>query len=109
MQPSGADLAAASVPKMPLAPARFSTSTATPSDADSFCPTVRAARSAPAPGGKDTMILIGRLGHGASGWAAASSGADARASAAMTMTVTVTVTVTKGRARIGIRLLELRI
>jgi hypothetical protein len=55
-------LLAASVPMLPLAPGRLSTTTATPSFSESFCPISRARMSMPVPGVYGTMIFIGRLG-----------------------------------------------
>jgi len=47
---------------VPLAPARFSTSTGRPTASDSFAPTLRAMKSAAPPGGTVTMSRRSRLG-----------------------------------------------
>src|ERR1051325_10457915 len=62
--PSASARAAASVPTVPLAPARFSTTTGPPRVSASFWPTSRATMSVPPPGGKATMILTGFDGKG---------------------------------------------
>src|ERR1700688_391624 len=55
-----------SVPMLPLAPGRLSTTTGCPQRSDSFCPTVRARMSMPVPGVKGTMICTGLFGYGCS-------------------------------------------
>src|SRR5687767_7962272 len=57
--PSGADFAARSVPTMPAAPARLSTTTCWPRDSESLELIVRATMSVPPPGGKATMMRTG--------------------------------------------------
>src|SRR6185503_2704760 len=66
--PSGSALAATSVPIVPLAPARFSTTTPCPHASCSFAPTTRATMSVPPPGGKATMIFTGFVGNAATPW-----------------------------------------
>jgi hypothetical protein len=58
--PSGAALATRSVAMLPLAPARFSTTTGWPMFSDSFAATRRAAMSGAPPGGMGTRMVIGR-------------------------------------------------
>jgi hypothetical protein len=55
-------LAAASVPIMPPAPARFSGTMGWPTSSDTFCPTMRPIRSVAWPGGQGTIMRIGRFG-----------------------------------------------
>jgi hypothetical protein len=59
VEPSGAARTTASVPRLPDAPARFSTTTGRPSRSDSRGPTWRAMRSMPVPGVNGTISLIG--------------------------------------------------
>src|SRR4029077_820122 len=61
--PSGSDFAATSVPIVPLAPARFSTTTPCPQASCSFAPTTLATMSVPPPGGNATMIFTGLVGN----------------------------------------------
>jgi hypothetical protein len=49
---------------LPLAPGRFSTTTAEFHRSPSFCPSVRARMSMPVPGVNGTMILMGAPGIG---------------------------------------------
>ncbi|MNU02435.1 hypothetical protein D3C72_2461390 [compost metagenome] len=51
-----------SVPMMPLAPGRFSTTTDCFSASPSFCEIRRATTSVPPPGGNGTTMRIGLLG-----------------------------------------------
>src|SRR6185503_6051194 len=68
--PSGSARAAASVPIVPLAPARFSTTTGWPQRSARRGARSRATMSVPPPGGNATMIRIGLLGKA---WAAPSA------------------------------------
>src|SRR5688572_31684028 len=61
--PSGADFAARSVPTMPAAPARLSTTTCWPRYSESLGLIVRATMSVPPPGGKATMMRTGLEGN----------------------------------------------
>src|SRR6185436_13538077 len=61
--PSASAFAATSVPIVPLAPARFSTTTPCPHASWSFAPTTRATMSVPPPGGNATMIFTGLVGN----------------------------------------------
>src|SRR5882672_6957855 len=61
--PSGSDFAAISVPIVPLAPARFSTTTPCPHASWSLAPTTLATMSVPPPGRKATMIFTGLGGN----------------------------------------------
>src|SRR5258706_6858385 len=61
--PSGSDFATASVPRLPLAPGRASTSTGWPRPAASFSFSVRAIRSTMPPAGNGTMMRSGLEGN----------------------------------------------
>ena len=61
--PSGAALAAAAVPVLPLAPARFSTTNGTPSRCCRPSPTMRARLSGVDPAMNGTMMVTVRAGH----------------------------------------------
>src|SRR5664279_642508 len=61
--PSGGAVATASVPILPLAPGRFSITTAIFQSSPIRCPSVRARMSMPGPGVNGTMSLIGLLGY----------------------------------------------
>src|SRR5688500_8125645 len=61
--PSGGVLAAISAPILPPAPGRLSTTACWPHASVSFWPTMRESRSAAPPGGKGTMIRMGRTGY----------------------------------------------
>src|SRR5262249_14723911 len=61
--PSGTARAAAVSPILPLAPGRFSTTTPWPSTGASSAAISRPSRSLAPPGGKCTMMVIGRSGH----------------------------------------------
>ena len=60
--PSGALLATRSVPILPEAPTRFSTTTGWPQRSVSFWATIRAMMSVPPPGVKATTIRTGLVG-----------------------------------------------
>ena len=60
--PSGAAFATASVPMLPLAPGRFSTTMLAFQSSPIFWPSVLARMSAPVPGVKGTISLIVLLG-----------------------------------------------
>ena len=64
LKSSGADFAAMSVPMLPPAPGRLSTTTAYPSCSVSFWLTSRATILEPPPGGKGSMSRIGLSGYG---------------------------------------------
>ena len=64
VEPSGAARTTASVPVLPEAPGRLSTTTGRPRRSESFGPTVRAMRSMPVPGVKGTMSRIGPAAPG---------------------------------------------
>src|SRR5688572_24506424 len=61
--PSAGALAASSVPIVPPAPPRLSTTTGTPRASLSRCATMRPTISLPPPGGNGTMKRTGRLGY----------------------------------------------
>src|SRR5262245_21008902 len=63
--PSGAALAMASAPILPLAPARLSTTTCWPSRPESLCAMMRATMSVLLPAGNGTIRRIGRSGQAA--------------------------------------------
>jgi hypothetical protein len=61
--PSAGSRTNAAVPMLPPAPARLSTTTATPSSCDSGCAMMRAMASVAPPGDQGTMNLIGLVGQ----------------------------------------------
>src|SRR5579872_5749678 len=75
--PSGAALAATSVPVSEPAPGKFWTTKGWPSCLDSCSPTIRETMSVPPPGVEATIMVTGRAGY-----SAARSGADAMTPAA---------------------------
>ena len=62
-----------SVPMVPLAPVRFSTTTWPPHDSVIFCATIRAVRSTGPPAVNGAMMRIGLAGYG---WADNGTGND---------------------------------
>src|SRR6516164_4043987 len=82
VSPSGAALATASAPILPLAPVRFSITICWPSRWLSFCATMRAMISVLLPAGKGTTKRTGRSGHPSSPvWAMAVTATIADANA----------------------------
>ena len=79
VKPSGGERKTLSAPRLPPAPARFSTRTGWPHLADSFSPSRRASASVAEPGANGTTILTGRPGYSCA-WAVP-PGASANAAA----------------------------